>query len=67
MEGMVMKQDVLHDGDRNNVTHHKKPRHIAEKLEGYLGIGIVVVGLVLLAFLMVGFMQTGADTPPWMK
>ncbi len=62
-----MKQDVLHPQDQKPEVHHRRPRHIAEKLESYLGIGIAVVGLVLLGLLLVGFMQTGSGAPSWMR
>lgn len=62
-----MKQDTLHPQDHKLAVHHRKPRHIAEKLESYLGVGIAVVGLVLLGFLLVGFMQTGTGAPSWMR
>ncbi len=61
-----MKQDVLHDGDHKQAVSHKKPRHLAEKLESYVGVGIVVVGAVLLAVLLFAFTQTGSATPAWM-
>ena len=62
-----MKNDVLHGDDHKVAVHHRKPSHIAEKLESYLGIAIVVVGVVLLGFLIFGFAQTGTQTPPWMR
>ena len=62
-----MKQDVLQPEDHKPLATNRKPRHIAEKLESYLGIGIAVMGLVLLGFLLVGFMQTGTGAPSWMR
>jgi hypothetical protein len=67
LEGEAMKNDVLHGDDHKVAVHHRKPNHIAEKLEGYLGIAIVVVGVVLLGFLIFGLAQTGTQTPPWMR
>ena len=60
-----MKQDVLRDGDVRAAVHHRKPRHIAEKLEGYVGVGIVVVAAVLLVLMLFVFPQTGSGVPSY--
>ena len=52
-----------HSGD---VRHHK-PKHLAEKFEGVVGI-VMVAAIVLLAIgLIYGIMTTGATTPKWMQ
>ena len=62
-----MKQDVIHDGEHKAEVRHRKPTHIAEKLESYMGVGIVIVAAILLAILLFAFMQTGSGTPSWMR
>jgi hypothetical protein len=52
-----------HTGD---IKHHK-PRHLAEKFEGVVGI-VMVAAIVLLAVgLIYGILTTGDTTPSWMK
>ncbi|MBU1378601.1 MAG: hypothetical protein KKE02_02375 [Alphaproteobacteria bacterium] len=52
-----------HTGD---VRHHK-PKHLAEKFEGVVGI-VMVAAIVLLAIgLIYGIMTTGSTTPKWMQ
>ena len=60
-----MKQDVLRAGDARTEVHHRKPSHLAEKLEGYVGAGIVVVAAVLLVLMLVVFPQTGSGIPSY--
>ena len=48
-------------------VHHPKPKHLAERLEGYVGIAMVVAAVVLLGFLAFGLMHTGSGTPSWMR
>jgi hypothetical protein len=62
-----MKQDVLHSGNEHHEVHHRRPGHIAEKLESYVGVGIVAVAAVLLAILLFAFMQTGSGVPSYMQ
>ncbi len=63
-----MKQDLTHDGDHHDDVRHRKPRHIAEKLESYMGIGVMIVGAGLLAILVFAFMQTGSgEVPAYMR
>ena len=54
--------DVVHVAD----GHHRKPKHMAEKLESYVGIFMVAVAVILLALLLYGVTQTGTTTPNWM-
>ena len=61
-----MKQDVIRNGDARVEIHHRKPRHLAEKLEGYVGVGIVVVAAVLLVLMLFVFPQTGSGVPSYM-
>jgi hypothetical protein len=62
-----MKDDVLQSGDAKQVVRHHRPKHLAERFERYVGIGIVIAGAVLLAVLLYAFMQTGTGTPSWMQ
>ena len=61
-----MGQETLHDNDSKPVVRHRKPRHFAEKLEGYVGVSMVVVAGVLLAMVLFAFTQTGSGAPAWM-
>ena len=57
-----MHTEPTHDED-----HHVKPKHLAERFEGLVGI-IMVAAVVLLAIgLIYGIMTTGDTTPSWMK
>lgn len=52
-----------HTGD---VKHHK-PKHLAERFEGVIGI-VMVAAIVLLAIgLIYGIVTTHDTTPSWMK
>jgi hypothetical protein len=62
-----MKDDVLQSGGDKHEVHHRRPKHLAERMESFVGIGIVIAGAVLLAVLLYAFMQTGTGTPPWMR
>lgn len=54
------------DRDTGEVQHHK-PRHLAEKFEGMIGV-IMVAAIVLLAIGMIyGIVTTGATDPKWMQ
>ena len=52
--------------EEHHVTHHK-PRHIAEKLERYIGIIAAVVAGIMIVGVLIAFSQTGNDTPSWMR
>ncbi len=62
-----MKQDVVHGGEGHQEVHHRKASHLPEKLESYVGVGIVIVAAVLLAVLLYAFMQTGTGAPAYMQ
>ncbi len=52
-----------HTGD----VRHQKPKHLAEKFEGMIGV-IMVGAIVLLAIgLIYGIMTTGSVEPKWMQ
>lgn len=61
-----MGTELQHDAAIPAQTHHRRPRHLAEKFEGYIGIVMVVAIVVLLAGLLVGVVNTGS-TPSWMR
>jgi hypothetical protein len=48
------------------VRHHK-PRHLAERFEGLLGVMMVVAIAILAVGLIYGILQTGGSTPDWMR
>lgn len=50
----------------HEITHHK-PKHLAEKFEGMIGV-IMVAAIVLLAVgLIYGILTTGSADPKWMQ
>jgi hypothetical protein len=57
----------MHTDERRPVPHHKN-KHLAERFEGMLGIGMVVV-IALLAVGLIYGMVTGDhnSTPTWMR
>ena len=62
-----MDPEVLQDGAPVPEVHHRKPKHMAEKLESYVGIIMVVVAAVLFVLVLYAITQTGTGTPSWMK
>ena len=48
------------------IRHHK-PKHLAEKFEGMIGMVMVAVVIVLVVGLIFGIMTTGDTTPKWMQ
>ncbi len=62
-----MNPVTLHESDHDPAAKSRKPRHLAERREGYLVKGMGIVGAVVLVFLIHGFMQTGSAAPPWMR
>jgi hypothetical protein len=62
-----MKTSTIHDiDDHGRPVHHHKPRHLAEKMEAWVGRAFMMLGVVLLGGLLYAFMQTGAGVPSWM-
>ncbi len=62
-----MDPEVTQDDAPHPEVHHHKPKHIAEKLESYVGIIMVVVAAVLFVLVLYAITQTGTGTPSWMK
>ena len=57
----------MHTDPAHHETHHHKPRHLAERFEGILGI-VMVAAIILLAIgLIYGIMTTGDVEPKWMQ
>ncbi len=54
--------------DEHGVVRHHKPKHMAQRVEGVLGIAMVVAIAALAVFLIYG-MITGDhnSTPTWMR
>jgi hypothetical protein len=61
-----LRGSVMHTEPAHEVRHHK-PRHIAEKVEGLLGMAMVVIVAILAVGLVWGLMQSGNATPTWMR
>ena len=62
-----MKQEVSPEGAPVTAPHPRKSKHRAEKFEGYIGVVMVAAIAVLAVVLIYGLMQTGSDTPSWMR
>jgi hypothetical protein len=61
-------KDAAVPGEGHDVkVKHRKPRHLAEKMESWVVRAIGLCAAVLLAFLLYSFMQTGTGTPSWMQ
>lgn len=44
-----------------------KPRHLAEKFEGMIGVVMVIAIAVLAVGLVYGILTTGSAEPKWMR
>ncbi|WP_293681695.1 hypothetical protein [uncultured Phenylobacterium sp.] len=56
----------MHTDPQTEVRHHK-PKHLAERFEGIVGV-IMVAAIVLLAIgLIYGILTTGSTDPKWMQ
>ena len=54
------------DPTHGEVVHHK-PKHLAERFEGLIGV-VMVAAIILLAIgLVFGLMTTGPVEPKWMQ
>ena len=56
-----MRTDVEHQ------EHHPKNRHLAEKMEGWVGAGMVVVIVILGVFLVYTMITGTPSEPAWMR
>ena len=57
----------MHTEPHTGEVRHHKPKHLAEKFEGMIGV-IMVAAIVILAIgLIYGIMTTGETTPKWMQ
>lgn len=57
----------MHSEPQIGEVKHQKPRHLAEKFEGMVGV-VAVAAIVLLAIgLIYGVLTTGSADPAWMK
>jgi hypothetical protein len=53
--------------DPHTEVRHAKPKHLAERFEGMIGV-VMVAAMVLLAIgLIYGILTTGSTTPKWMQ
>jgi hypothetical protein len=51
----------------NSVPHHRKDRHIAEKVQRAISVLMVIAIAVLAVGFIYGIANTGAGTPSWMQ
>ena len=56
-------QSEPHAGE---VRHHK-PKHLAEKFEGMIGVLMVAAIALLAVGLIYGILTTGSTEPSWMR
>ncbi len=57
----------MHTEPHTGEVKHHKPRHLAERFEGMIGM-VMVIAVVLLAIgLIYGIVTTHDTTPAWMK
>ena len=62
-----LRGSVMHTEPHTGEVKHHKPRHLAEKFEGMIGM-VMVAAVVLLAIgLIYGVLTTGNADPAWMK
>ena len=62
-----MSQDVQPAVEPAIEVHRPKPKHLAQRVEGYIGMAMVVAAVLMLAVLAVAFMNTGNTHPSWMR
>lgn len=48
-------------------VRHQKPRHLAERFEGMIGVIMVVAIAILAVGLIYGIITTGSTSPKWMQ
>lgn len=51
----------------DSVPHHRKNRHIAEKVERAISVLMVIAVAVLAVGFVYGIANTGTGTPSWMQ
>lgn len=57
----------MHTEPHTGEVRHHKPKHLAEKFEGMVGV-IMVAAIVLLGVgLIYGILTAGDTTPKWMQ
>ena len=62
-----MTHDVQPASEPAVEVRHTKPKHLAQKVEGYIGVAMVVAAVLMLAVLAIAFMNTGNVHPSWMR
>jgi len=62
-----VNQDVKPAVEAGPEVHHAKPKHLAQRLEGYIGVAMVVAAVLMLVVLAFAFMNTGNSHPSWMR
>lgn len=48
-------------------VRHQKPKHLAERFEGMVGIFMVISVAILAVGLIYGILTTGSTDPKWMQ
>ncbi len=56
-------QTEPHSGE----VRHQKPRHLAERFEGLVGVIMVIAIAILAVGLVYGILTTGSTDPKWMQ
>ena len=62
-----MTHDVQPASEPAVEVRHTKPKHLAERMERYIGVAMVVAAVLMLVVLAVAFMNTGNTHPSWMR
>ena len=62
-----MTHEVQPAGEPAVEVRRPKPKHLAQRVEGYIGVAMVVAAVLRLGILAVAFMNTGNTHPTWMR
>ena len=57
----------MHTEPHTAEVRHHKPKHLAERFEGMIGVVMVAAIIILAVGLIYGIMTTGETTPKWMQ
>lgn len=57
----------MHTEPHSGEVKHHKPRHLAEKFEGMIGVFMVAAIVLLAVGFIYGILTTGSADPKWMQ
>lgn len=57
----------MHTDPPTGEVRHHKPRHLAERFEGMIGVIMVIAVAILAVGLIYGIVTTGDTSPKWMQ